>query len=75
MDNKMTYEELVKNDLPRWVVVNLSDNRILAEEWTWSNADFAALQAERTYYGDHICIYDRMDADDCERIKIFRKGY
>lgn len=74
MDSKMTYEELVKNGLPRWVVVNLSNNQILAEAWSWSNADFAALQAERTYYGDHIRIYDRMDVCDYERIKFFRKG-
>lgn len=74
MENKMTYEELVKNGLPRWVVVNFSDNLIIAEEWTWSAADFAALDAERTYYGDHIRIYDRMDAYDFEMVKIFRKG-
>lgn len=74
MDSKMTYEELVKNDLPRWVVVNLNDNRIIAEEWTWSDADFAALDAARTYLGDEIHIYDRMDAFDFEMVKIFRKG-
>ena len=74
MEKKMSYEELVRNDLPRWVVVNLSDNLIIAEEWTWSAADFAALDAERTYYGDHIRVYDRMDAYDFEMVKIFRKG-
>lgn len=70
----MSYDELVKNDLPRWVVVNLSDNLVIAEEWTWSAADFAALDAERIYYGDHIRIYDRMDAYDFEMVKIFRRG-
>ena len=68
----MNYEELVKNDLPRWVVVNLSDDRILAEKWTWSEADFEAQDAARIYYGDNIRIYDRLDAFDFEMLKIFK---
>lgn len=65
----MTYEELVKNDTPRWVVYDLFTRSILAECWTWSNANFAALQRERNQPLHTIRIYDRMDENDMRKMR------
>lgn len=70
----MTYEEMVELNMPRWVVVDLDENEVLAETWTWSNASFAALQAERCRYMHSIRIYDRMDVADLERLGFFKEG-
>lgn len=70
----MTYDEMVRLNMPRWVVVDLDTNEILAEAWTWSMAGFAALQAERCRYMHAIRIYDRMDEADLEKLGFFKEG-
>lgn len=70
----MTYDEMVRTESPRWVVVDLTTNEIIAEEWSWTYADFAALDAEQERYMHSIRIYDRMDENDCARLAYFKKG-
>lgn len=70
----MTYDEMVELNMPRWVVVDLDTDEIIAETWTWSSADFAALQAERCRYMHAIRIYDRMDVADLEKLGFFKEG-
>lgn len=70
----MSYDEMVELNMPRWVVVDLDTDEILAETWTWSDANFAALQAERCRYLHPIRIYDRMDVADLERLGFFKEG-
>ena len=63
----MTYDEMVELNMPRWVVVDLDTDEIIAETWTWSSADCSR-------YMHAIRIYDRMDVADLEKLGFFKEG-
>lgn len=67
----MTYDEMVRTESPRWVVVDLTTNEIIAEEWSWTYADIAAYRAEQEFYMHSIRIYDRMDEVDAKMLDDF----
>ena len=61
------YDFLVKNGLPRWVVIDLTTST----EWSWTYADIAAYRAEQEFYMHSIRIYDRMDEVDAKMLDDF----
>ena len=65
------YDFLVKNDLPRWVVIDLTTSTVIAVEWSWTYADIAAYKAEQEFYMHSIRIYDRMDVIDAKMLDDF----
>lgn len=65
------YDELVKEDKPRWVVADLDTGEIIAQEWSWTYADIAAYKAEQERYMHAIRIYDRFDEKDYEIAETF----
>jgi hypothetical protein len=65
------YDFLVKNDLPRWVVIDLTTSTVIAVEWSWTYADIAAYKAEQEFYMHSIRIYDRMDEIDAKMLDDF----
>ena len=68
----MNYDEMVKNDMPRWVIVDLNTSKILDECWTWFNADCTARDAE--LMGCYaVRIYDRMNEEDCKKLEQFKR--
>lgn len=67
------YDFLVKNGLPRWVVIDLTASVVIAMEWFWTYADIAAYKAEQEFYMHAIRIYDRMDENDAKMLDDFLK--
>ena len=67
------YDFLVKNDLPRWVVIDLTTSTVIAVEWSQTYADIAAYKAEQEFYMHSIRIYDRMDEIDAKMLDDFLK--
>jgi hypothetical protein len=67
----MTYDEMVRTESPRWVVVDLTTNEIIAEEWSWTYANIAAYDAEQERYMHAIRIYDRLNEKDYEIVETF----
>lgn len=67
----MTYDEMLQQDKPRWVVVDLNLNEIYAEEWSYTYAQFDALDAEqeKERYMHDIRIYDRMSELDYQIVE------
>lgn len=65
------YDFLVKNGLPRWVVIDLTTSTVIAMEWSWTYADIAAYKAEQEFYMHSIRIYDRMDEIDAKMLDDF----
>lgn len=65
------YDFLVKNDLPRWVVIDLTTSTVIAVEWSWTYADIAAYKAEQEFYMHAIRIYDRMNEVDAKMLDDF----
>ena len=65
------YDFLVKNSLPRWVVIDLTTSTVIAMEWSWTYADIAAHKAEQEFYMHSIRIYDRMDENDAKMLDDF----
>lgn len=73
MERQARYNFLVKNEKPRWVVIDIDTREILAEEWSWTYADIAAKDAEQERYMHAIRIFDRFDEKDYEIAETFNK--
>lgn len=71
MEKQARYDFLVKEGKPRWVVADLDTGEIIAQEWSWTYADMAALKAEQERYMHAIRIYDRFDKKDYEIAETF----